>query len=90
MIVESLVLTPPMHEQIRALLSTHVCQDYRGKWYAATIEERKDDGKVLVHYSGWESRWDEWIDTAAADTERLKELNADGDWQLLYRATRDG
>lgn len=110
-----------MHEQLRAMIPTHthVCKDSRDhKWYAAVIEERKDNGKkVRVHYVGWEAKWDQWIDAAAscyanssckfltlaavieishqsnrADAgRRLKERNkVVGDWQLIYRATRDG
>jgi hypothetical protein len=36
-------------------------QDIEGHWYAARVQDAKD-GKLLVHYEGWPSKWDEWLD----------------------------
>lgn len=33
---------------------------WKGKWYPATII-RENDGKYLIHYTGFESSWDEWV-----------------------------
>lgn len=33
-------------------------------WRPATIIAVRDDA-VLVHYNGWESKWDEWVDQAS-------------------------
>jgi hypothetical protein len=41
------------------------CLDKLNKWYESTIREIKD-GKVLIHYNEWPSRWDEWIPVDSA------------------------
>lgn len=35
-------------------------QDKEGQWYVAQILA-VEDGKYRVHYSGWDSKWDEWV-----------------------------
>lgn len=30
-------------------------------WYAATILDVDEQGRVQVHYNGWSSDWDEWL-----------------------------
>ncbi|MCE9583965.1 MAG: caspase family protein [Planctomycetes bacterium] len=37
--------------------------DRDGKWYVAQILAIKDD-QFRVHYSGWDSKWDEWVGAA--------------------------
>jgi hypothetical protein len=37
------------------------CQDSINKWYPASVVEVKKS-QVLVHYDGWDDRWDEWMD----------------------------
>lgn len=34
---------------------------YNDKWYDATIVEAKADGEYLVHYEGWDPKWDEYV-----------------------------
>eukprot|EP00808_Paulinella_micropora_P025630 g80954.t1 len=34
--------------------------DTAHKWYESTVRDVKPD-KILVHYEGWEPRWDAWI-----------------------------
>lgn len=34
--------------------------EWRGRWYPALVLERAGD-RTLVHYVGYESRWDEWV-----------------------------
>uniref|UniRef100_A0A6V1WD52 Tudor-knot domain-containing protein n=1 Tax=Heterosigma akashiwo TaxID=2829 RepID=A0A6V1WD52_HETAK len=41
------------------------CLDSTGKtWSAARVLDRTA-GEVLVHYHGWNARWDEWVPTAS-------------------------
>lgn len=51
-------------------------RDSDGKWIEAEVVQREIDRygieKVLIHYSGWDSRWDEWIDTR--DSHRFARL----------------
>lgn len=38
-------------------------QDTVGKWYESTVVKVDEEKKqILVHYNGWESRWDQWLD----------------------------
>lgn len=34
---------------------------YSGKWYDATVLEVVGDGEYLVHYDGWDAKWDEYV-----------------------------
>jgi hypothetical protein len=34
--------------------------EWEGRWWPATVLQEKD-GKSLVHYTGWEASWDEWV-----------------------------
>ncbi|CAM9805931.1 unnamed protein product [Chrysoparadoxa australica] len=42
------------------------CKDARGLWTPAVVNDI-DGTKVFIHYMGWNSRWDEWIDMAVDD-----------------------
>ena len=88
-VVDSRIVTLEMQERIRAWIPKFTCIDDFGYRYPAVIEERKDDGNVLVHWLGFSRRWDQWIDTTA-EGHRFQQYDKDGDWQLLFRATRDG
>jgi hypothetical protein len=44
-----------------------------GKWYSATIVEKRGIDEYKVHYDGWDAKWDEWVDPA-----RLKGLGQGG------------
>lgn len=33
-----------------------------GKWYGATIVEKRGIDEYKVHYDGWDAKWDEWVD----------------------------
>lgn len=44
--------------------------DYRGNWCAAKVVDTRA-GEVLVNFSGWDNKWDEWIDI---DHKRLAAL----------------
>lgn len=35
--------------------------EWRGRWWPATILERKTSGRYLVHYDGYGSDWDEVV-----------------------------
>ncbi len=37
-----------------------VMVEWAGKWYSAAIL-KTENGKSLVHYDGWDSKWDEWV-----------------------------
>lgn len=36
-------------------------QDREGNWYRAEILDQKE-GRYKVHYNGWDSKWDEWVE----------------------------
>ena len=36
-----------------------VSVDYRGAWYAATVLAVQPDGRLRIHYDGWDASWDE-------------------------------
>ena len=38
-------------------------KDTMGDWLEAQVMEIAN-GKLLIHYNGWCSRWDEWVDPA--------------------------
>ncbi len=45
---------------------------WKGQWYKGTIIEGKNaEGKFKVHYEGWDSQWDEFV-----DVRRIRELKA--------------
>jgi len=35
--------------------------EWKGIWFPSTILETKE-GKFKVHYDGWDSKWDEWVE----------------------------
>lgn len=43
-------------------------RDKYGNWFVAEIL-KVESNQVLVHFAGWSSKWDDWIDEH--DTERL-------------------
>ena len=52
------------------------CQDSYHKWYEAQIVEidRENKNRYKVHYKGWKTRFDEWIDVSK-DGERIRVLH---------------
>jgi hypothetical protein len=36
--------------------------DEDGNWWSAKILDHRHDGKYLVHFHGWDSKWDRWND----------------------------
>ena len=59
-------------------------QDLEGKWYRAEILDEKD-GRYKVHYNGWDTKWDEWVEPA-----KLKRLeNKSLDPKASYQVQRD-
>jgi len=44
----------------------HVKVEWKGSWWDAMVRE-VDAGKYLIHYIGFDSSWDEWV-----DLERIK------------------
>jgi len=46
-------------------------KDCDGKWYQSRIVKWKQN-KCLVHYYGWENKWDEWVSTTS---ERIAPLH---------------
>ncbi len=52
-----LVLTKSLYVDVR---------DHVGKWLEAEIAEC-DDKKLLVHFVGWDAKWNEWIDRKDSD-----------------------
>eukprot|EP00455_Lapot_gusevi_P006773 TRINITY_DN128_c0_g1_i2.p1 TRINITY_DN128_c0_g1~~TRINITY_DN128_c0_g1_i2.p1 ORF type:complete len:941 (-),score=443.20 TRINITY_DN128_c0_g1_i2:252-3074(-) len=60
------------------------CKDSMGKWYESTIRDIKD-GKVLVHFKGWQSKWDEWLEF---NDDRMDALSAHTDGAYIPQAQR--
>ncbi|RLN14667.1 hypothetical protein BBJ28_00000312 [Nothophytophthora sp. Chile5] len=57
-------MQPPVVEQWRVGLREGDeidARDTNRKWYAARVQY-VDDLQVLIHYVGWNVRFDEWID----------------------------
>lgn len=48
-------------------VGTHIsAQDYVGKWMTARVVDKDEThGRVLVHFNGWNKKFDEWIDVKA-------------------------
>ena len=42
------------------------CKDSHSAWLEAVIRDIDEDGRVKVHYSGWNDRFDEWLDPKTA------------------------
>ena len=50
--------------------------EHRGRIYRAKIVDA-EESRVKIHYVGWKSRWDEWIETSS--TRIVVEAHGDGD-----------
>lgn len=47
-------------------------KDFMEKWYPAKVVEVDDsDNTVLIHFDGWNQRYDEWLDM---DSERIRPM----------------
>ena len=42
------------------------CKDSHNAWLEAVIRDIDEDGRFKVHYSGWNDRFDEWLDPTQA------------------------
>eukprot|EP00475_Leptophrys_vorax_P011616 TRINITY_DN18175_c3_g1_i1.p1 TRINITY_DN18175_c3_g1~~TRINITY_DN18175_c3_g1_i1.p1 ORF type:complete len:919 (-),score=242.67 TRINITY_DN18175_c3_g1_i1:91-2454(-) len=45
--------------------------DKMNKWYESSIRDIKDS-KILIHYNGWPSKWDEWV---GIDSDRVAKVH---------------
>ncbi|XP_018418580.1 PREDICTED: PHD finger protein 20-like protein 1 [Nanorana parkeri] len=66
-------MTPPDRPGITFDIGARLeAQDYLQKWYPAKIEKMDyEEGKMLVHFERWSSRYDEWIHW---DSSRIRPL----------------
>ncbi|XP_040210920.1 PHD finger protein 20-like protein 1 isoform X1 [Rana temporaria] len=64
---------PPIRPGITFEIGARLeAQDYLQKWYPSKIEKMDyEEGKMLVHFERWSSRYDEWIDW---DSSRIRPL----------------
>nr|DBA23973.1 TPA: hypothetical protein GDO54_011684 [Pyxicephalus adspersus] len=58
-----MIKQPPVRPGITFEIGARLeAQDYLQKWYPAKIEKMDyEEGKMLVHFERWSSRYDEWI-----------------------------
>lgn len=52
--------------------------DTGNEWFTAEIKEKKGAMQVLVHFDGWEDKWDEWLDLLSGRISPLKSKAAGG------------
>jgi hypothetical protein len=58
--------------------------DRDGKWYVSQILAVKD-GKCLVHYLGWDAKWDEWVGPEKLRPIARKELKVGERYEVEWR-----
>jgi len=46
------------------------CKDTANKWLISKVVEVKE-GSVFIHYEGWSTKWDEWLDTDSIRVAKL-------------------
>lgn len=63
-----------VQERIRFLQAERVEVQQGGVWWPAEIRKRQD-GKMLVHYLGWDDSWNEWV-----TPDRIRPLTHRGPW----------
>lgn len=57
-------------------MKLEVCDFGSGKWYPAKVSNVKwDEQEILVHYSNWSSRYDEWISMTSNRIRASKNTN---------------
>ncbi|MBS0658399.1 MAG: caspase family protein [Verrucomicrobia bacterium] len=64
-------------------------QDKEGKWYASEIlawDEAK--GRYRVHYYGWDSKWDEWVEPARVRRLVKKQLEVGRQYEVQWQDKR--
>jgi len=52
-----------LSERVFTLNQKVDCKDTANKWLISTVIELKE-GYVYIHYDGWSSKWDEWLETS--------------------------
>jgi len=63
----------PVTAETRLLVGESVQTEWQNQWWAARVIGLEPDGRVKVHYIGWEDRWDEVV-----TRERLRKPAAAG------------
>lgn len=64
--------SPPLKTPPPPKAAVSVEVEWNGHWYAAEVIQTKD-GKYFIHYTGYESNWDEWV-----GPERIRGLDGKG------------
>lgn len=49
-----------VHQKIKSLRDDAWEVEWGGTWWPAEILQL-GDGKTLIHYTGWDDAWDEWV-----------------------------
>jgi tetratricopeptide (TPR) repeat protein len=57
-------------------LGDHVEVQWQGDWYQAEVIEVKGN-QFKIHYDGYASSWDEWVDSSRMRAARIKQNNPD-------------
>jgi hypothetical protein len=55
------VTSRPVNEQTRLNPGDQVRVEWGGKWWAGEVLSLQANGQVRIHYSGWDSSWDETV-----------------------------
>lgn len=56
-------------------------QDKEGKWYRSEVLDEKE-GRYKVHYNGWDSKWDEWVEPAKLKRLEQKSLDIKSNYEV--------
>lgn len=58
-------------------------QDFKGRWYTAEILEGKGE-RYKIHFNGWDSKWDEWVDASKLRPIVKTRLNVGQSYEVLW------
>jgi hypothetical protein len=66
-------------------------RDTAGRWVPAEVKLVRKGPHVHIHYDGWSSRWDEWLEVCGKDRERVRTLGSaiEDDEELAERKRND-
>ena len=53
--------TPPEVREAWKIGTKILAFDIRRRWCEAVVRKINSDREVLVHYQGWNKRWDHWV-----------------------------
>ena len=51
----------PINAHTRLEIGTPLLANWNGLWWRAQVIDLQSDGQVRIHYTGWDSSWDETL-----------------------------